>query len=132
MAPSPAAIDLGGPANGVLKSDHGFVLKPLQNSSARNTAACDVEPRPQSGKSPQTSPGKGDQRSKRPHTQGRAPAAKPGKTASAKHAQVPHNRLSFGEELDEEDAAPSSSLSLAQSTANRCDCCCLVQGRCNQ
>ena len=123
MAPSPAATDLGGPANGASKCDHGFVLKPLHNSSARNTAACNAEPRPQSGKSPQTSPGKGDQRTKRPNGEGRIVThARPGKTASAKHAQVPHNRLSFGEELDEEDAAPSSSLSLAQSTANRCDC----------
>ena len=32
---------------------------------------------------------------------------------------VPHNRLSFGEELQEEEAQPSSGYSLAHSTADR-------------
>lgn len=33
--------------------------------------------------------------------------------------KVPHNRLSFGEELDEEFAEPDAAFSLAQSTASR-------------
>lgn len=34
--------------------------------------------------------------------------------------KVPHSRLSFGEELDEEEAEPDSTFNLAQSTADRC------------
>lgn len=34
--------------------------------------------------------------------------------------KVAHNRLSFGEELDEEGAQPDGAFSLAESTVNRC------------